>query len=122
MKFFYMLKNTQKIQELNNYTYKEDELFKYFDKDIVNLMNNENKIYILTSLNIYDYMKSKENEITMDFSATLMPILKAVENIIFDIVGVNYHEFILRKKEIDINMVKPFVNEKYKTIRKKFLD
>ncbi len=108
-----------KIQELNNYIYKEDELFKYFDKDVVNLMSNENKIYILTSLNIYDYMKSKENEITMDFSATLMPILKAVENIIFDIVGVNYHEFILRKKEIDINMVKPFINTNYNTIRKR---
>ena len=111
----------QKIQELDNNIYNEDALFNYFDKDVVDLMSDENKIYILTSLNIYNYMKSKENEITMDYSATLMPILKAVENMIFYIVGVCYHRFILGKneKEIDKNAIEPFINKKYNTISKK---
>jgi len=111
----------QKIQELNNNTYTEEALFNYFDKDVVDLMSDENKIYILTSLNIYNYMKSKENEITMDYSATLMPILKAVENMIFYIVGVCYHKFILGKneKEIDKNAIEPFINRKDNTINKR---
>lgn len=106
-----------KIVEANNNKYTEDKLLKYFDKEIIDLMSDDNKIYIITSLNIYDYMKLQE--ITLDYSATLMPILKAIENIMFKIIGINYHAFVLEKTEIDKNMIKAFVNQKTKNIMKK---
>ena len=105
-----------KIEELNNNKYIDDMLLKYFDKKVINLMSDDNKIYIITSLNIYDYMKSKE--MTLDYSATLMPILKAIENIVFEIVGVSYHAFILEKKTIDKNMINAFINKKTNAIIK----
>lgn len=106
---------TLKIQESNNNKYTEDKLLKYFDKEIIDLMSDDNKIYITTSLNIYDYMKSKE----MDFSATLMPILKAVENMIFEIIGVNYHSFILERNLVDKNLIQPFINKRTNAIIQK---
>lgn len=107
-----------KIEESNNNKYTEDILLKYFDKEVLDLMSDDNKIYIITSLNIYDYMKSKK-EITLDYSATLMPILKAIENIMFEIVGVSYHSFILEKRDIDENMITAFINKRTNTIIKK---
>ncbi len=88
-----------------------DKLLKYFEKDIIDLMSDDNKIYILTSLNIYEYMKN--TDITMDYSATLMPILKAIENIMFEILAKKYHTYIseiLVKKEINKRDIKGFLN------------
>lgn len=113
----YIKECESKISESKNNQYTDEKLLKYFDKEIIGLMSDDNKIYITTSLNIYDYMKS--NEITMDFSATLMPILKAVENMMFEIIGINYHNFILAKKEVDKNIVQPFVNKRTKNIIQK---
>ena len=93
--------------------YEEDVLLEYFDKEILKLMSEDNKIYILTSLNIYEYMKS--SEITMDYSATLMPILKAIENMIFEIIAEKYHKFIIEKDKhhlIDFKFISAFVDTK----------
>ncbi len=94
----------------------ENILLEYFDKEILNLMSVDNKIYVETSLNIYEYMKS--TEITMDYSATLMPILKAIENIIFEIIAKKYHDFIMEKRErnyINPRDIKAFINQKDNT-------
>lgn len=81
--------------------YKENKLKDYFDIDVLNVMSDDIKIYIATSLNIYEYIKSQE--MTMDYSATLMPILKAIENIMFEIIAVRYHDFILKKDKKTLN-------------------
>lgn len=107
-----------KIEESKKNKYTNDMLLKYFDEETVDLMSDDNKIYIITSLNIYEYMKSKK-EITMDYSATLMPILKSIENMMFEIVGKSYHSFILEKKELDKKMIKAFINKKTDTIIEK---
>lgn len=102
-----LIDKSKKIQ------YKEDLLSNYFDKEILKLMSDDNKIYILTSLNIYEYMKSEET--TMDYSATLMPILKAIENIIFEIIAEKYHDFIMKKNEknqINPREIRAFINQK----------
>lgn len=96
--------------------YKEDILLNYFDKDILNLMSDDNKVYILTSLNIYEHMKS--TQITMDYSATLMPILKVIENIVFEIMAIKYHEYIKKRNEknqINPRDIKAFINQKDNT-------
>lgn len=104
------------IEESRNNKFTEDILLNYFDKEILKLMSNDNKIYILTSLNIYEYMKSSET--TMDYSATLMPILKAIENIMFEIVAENYHTFILEKKDPRKEYITAFLNKYGRIIMK----
>lgn len=90
--------------------YNEEILTKYFSKEILQIMSDDNKIYISTSLNIYEYMKSCKT--TMDYSATLMPILKAIENIIFEIMGKAYHNYINQKRKngykLNYGQIKPF--------------
>ena len=105
----------EEINKSRNIKYSENKLLNYFDKEILDLMSNDNKIYILTSLNVYEYMKT--TEITMDYSATLMPILKAIENIMFEIVAINYHTFIAEKmkhEQIDKRKIKEFLNNENK--------
>lgn len=103
----------QEIKESSNNVFAEDILLKYFDNKMLQLMSDDIKIYITTSLNIYEYMKSKE--ITMDYSANLMPILKAIESMIFEIVGKKYRQFLLEKndKTLDKRWIdKAFLNPK----------
>lgn len=100
--------------------YKEDILLDYFDKEILDLMSDDNKIYILTSLNIYEYMKS--TKITMDYSATLMPILKVIENMVFEIMAEKYHDYIMKENEkslINSRDIKAFINPKDNTFIEK---
>ena len=102
----------EQINKTKDIKYSEDKLLNYFDKEILELISNDNKIYILTSLNIYEYMKT--TEMTMDYSAALMPILKAIENIMFEILAINYHSFIvevLEQKQIDKRDIKGFLNK-----------
>ena len=106
----------EQISKAQKIKYSEEKLLNYFDKKIIDLMTDDNKIYILTSLNIYEYMK--KSEITMDYSAVLMPILKSIENIIFEIVAKEYHSFILGKKEIDKWYIKGFLNKDNEIIMK----
>ena len=107
----------EEINKTKDIKYSEDKLLNYFDKEILDLISNDNKIYILTSLNVYEYMKT--TEITMDYSATLMPILKAIENIMFEILAINYHPFIAEKmkhEQIDKRDIKGFLNKENKFI------
>ena len=106
----------EQIDKAQKNQYSENILKKYFDEEVLNLMNDDNKIYILTSLNIYEYMKSIET--TMDYSATLMPILKAIENILFEIVGEEYHTFISEKKDVNKIDIKGFLNRNDEFITK----
>lgn len=100
------------INKAKDIKYSEDKLLNYFDKEILDLISCDNKIYILTSLNIYEYMKTIE--MTMDYSATLMPILKAIENIMFEILAKNYYPFIveiLEQRQIDKRDIKGFLEK-----------
>lgn len=102
----------EQISKTKDIKYSEDTLLKYFDKEILDLISDDNKIFILTSLNIYEYMKT--TKITMDYSATLMPILKAIENIMYEILAINYHPFIveiLKQKQIDKRDIKGFLDK-----------
>lgn len=104
------------IEKSKKNNYEEEILLKYFDKEILKLMNDDNKIYILTSLNIYDYMKS--TQITMDYSATLMPILKVIENVIFEIMAKKYHDYIMeinRKGQVSPKHIQAFLNQRDNT-------
>lgn len=106
----------KKLEEIKNNECREEVLLQNFKPEILNIMSDDIKIYISTSLNVYQYMKL--TKITMDYSATLMPILKAIESILFEIIGVKYHKFIIEKKEIEKNHIKGFLNKQGDFIRK----
>ena len=56
----------------------------------------------------------KRDETTIDYSATLMPILKAIENIMYEILAKKYHPFIinvLKQKQIDKRDIRGFLNK-----------
>lgn len=102
----------EQIDKTKNIKYSEEILLRYFNKEIIDLISDDNKVYILTSLNIYEYMKN--SEMTMDYSAALMPILKAIENIMFEILATNYHPYIaeiLKDKQIDKRDIKGFLDK-----------
>ena len=89
---------------------KEEQLKKYFSEDIIKNMSNEVKIYILTSLEINNYLDTVES--IMDYSAALMPIMKAVETILYNIIVENYLRFIRTKDNINLNLIsKSFIYE-----------
>jgi len=113
----YIDKCKEQIENSKKINY-DDILSKYIEKDIIDLMSDDNKIFISTSLNIYEYMKSQK--ITMDYSATLMPILKATENIIFEIIANKYHSFIMQKdiNTIDKNKIRAFLDEDKNIVKK----
>lgn len=92
---------------------------------LIHLELNMNQYEVLKNINehikkcelkIYEYMKTLE--ITMDYSATLMPILKAVENIMYEIIAKKYRGFILEKKEPEKRYIKAFLDKDDKFIMK----
>lgn len=65
-----------------------NRLKKYYDEYTISLMEPEIIIYIYTSIKMYDYInRSKE---ILDYSASLISILKAVEKILYTIFVDNY--------------------------------
>lgn len=77
------LRSEEKIKELEEKKTKEELITKHFSKDIISKMSNDIKIYAETSLRVYDYVNNLNNDgITLDYSATLMPIMKGVEQLL----------------------------------------
>lgn len=65
----------------------------------------------------------KRDETTIDYSATLMPILKAIENIMYEILAKKYHPFIinvLKQKQIDKRDIRGFL-KKIKNLLQKLI-
>lgn len=65
------------IAEVSKEKASDRYLKQYFEDSVISLMSEDVKIYIDTSLDIYDYIKGCGNN--LDYSATIMPIMKAVE-------------------------------------------
>lgn len=88
------LEAEEKIKELEEKKTKEEYINKFFKQDIIKKMSNDVKIYIETSLRVYDYVDKLNNDgITLDYSATLMPIMKGVEQLL-KIVVKNYLKYL----------------------------
>ena len=84
---------------------KENILKQYFSDDVIQKMNTDIKIYIITSLEIYSYLKDVDT--VMDYSATLMPIMKGVESLLYEITVKKYLGYIkdnnIRVNEYEIS-------------------
>ena len=96
---------------------KQDNLNKYFGEDVINMMNDNIKIYINTSLEIYSYLKSTNQ--VMDYSASLMPMMKAVESILYEIIVKNYLSF-LKTKKFELTSLPKIFKDKENGIKEYF--
>lgn len=92
------------IAELSKEKASDRYLKQYFEDSVISLMSEDVKIYIDTSLDIYDYIKGCGNN--LDYSATIMPIMKAVEAL--TIVIMNRFLAFLHAKE---NVILRYVNK-----------
>ncbi len=111
------IKKCNKYIELSKENIKNSKNMKlndFFSEDIIKLMNNNIKIYINTSLEIYSYLVSVDE--IMDYSAALMPIMKAVESILYEIIVKNYLAF-LKTKKYSLTSLPKFFKDKEKGIK-----
>ncbi len=98
---------------VNSVKNKSDNLIsKYFDESVVKMMNDDIKTYIDTSLKIYDFINNSKE--SLDYSASLMPIMKGVEAILYEIFVSNYVEYLKKKDNINYN----FIVERFKYVNK----
>ena len=89
---------------------KEDLLKEYFSSDTIDKMNNNIKIYIITSLDIYSYLV--DTNVVMDYSASLMPIMKAVESLLYDIVVDKYLNYLRNRSDLtNYDIAKNFLED-----------
>ncbi len=82
---------------------KFDILKDYFDKDVIEYMDSNIKTYVVTSISIYDYI-NKNNEL-LDYSAALMPIMKGVEYILYNIIVNKYVESLKKRSNLNYNLI-----------------
>lgn len=87
------------------------DLETYFNHQTINMMNNDIKVFINTSLNIYNYIEC--SKFNMDYSAALIPCMKGVELLLYNIT-IKYLNFVKKhyKKSINFNFIHK--NFKYK--------
>ena len=90
------------IADISKEKSSERYLKDYFGDNVISLMNEDVKIYIDTSLDIYDYIKGCDSN--LDYSATLMPIMKAVEYLTVVIMN-RFLGFLNSKENVNLRYV-----------------
>lgn len=84
-------------------------LSEFFEDYIIDMMDNNIKTYINTSIELYKYISSSDNE--LDYSASVISIMKALESMLYEIFANNY---LLYLKEIEHNLDYDKINKNFK--------
>jgi hypothetical protein len=86
------------------------EYIEYFkDKSIIPLMSDSVKTYLQTAIRIYQFMVNQDN---LDFSAFTMPLMKALESVLFDIFAKHYFEYVKSIEGIAMSDIPRFMKTK----------
>lgn len=93
----------KKIGEATSIKLDELTLKKYFSDDAIKDMPNDVKVYVLTSIEVYNYLLCNQN--SYDYSACVMPIMKAVEYLLHKIIGERYLQFLHKIPDIQYNKI-----------------
>lgn len=91
-----------RIDELSKSNISNDILSTYFEENSISLMSNDMKVYIQTSINLYDYFINSNSTFDYDYSSVNIPILKGLEGLLFNIFGEKFFDFIRLKVENSI--------------------
>ena len=114
-----------KLEKTESYETKENIISKYFSNDIIQMMTDDIKIYIETSLKVDNYLKTlnKEQNITLDYSSVTMPILKAVECLLKTIINhyLNYLHQLKKDNKLNLKDIDNYMlNDNGVTLKKQF--
>lgn len=101
----------EKLIEKENGNEKTQGLEIYFNDQTINLMNNDIKVFISTSINIYNYINC--SEIDMDYSSALIPCMKGVELLLYNVI-IKFLNFVKKQYKESINFDFIHKNFKYK--------
>lgn len=94
----------EKLNLLKQYNISDEKLLsKHFDDEVLNAMSPYEKIFIVTSLKTFEFIK-KENQTTynLDYSAAIISIYKAVEKLLEKVIN-DYLKYLNNKTKIAIS-------------------
>ena len=83
-----------------------DNLKMFFPDEILSKMESNIKVFISTSLELKKYIdeqNAKGN--VLDYSGATMPVMKALESVLFDIFGRHYLSYLKTIKELDLSKI-----------------
>lgn len=90
-------------EKLKSNNYNKELITKYFDDKIIKKMDDNIKTYVNTSIEIYDYLNGLNYE--LDYSSSLISIMKALESLLYVIIANNYLKYLQNLKEIDFDKI-----------------
>lgn len=95
-------------------------LSKHFSDEILEIMSDDIKIFINTSIHMYEYIcdYNKNNNVILDFSPSTIPIMKALESLLYDLFANHYLNYLksipsIKFEKIDKSMKYDY-NDNYK--------
>ena len=97
-------KITDTIIKITSISVPAERLKQEFSDDVIALMSNNVKRFVSTAFFVYDYINNQHSD-DMDYSACVMPLMKAVEEILFRIVGEEYLAYLKGRSPINIARV-----------------
>lgn len=94
---------------------KIDALNKYFPNEIIAKMDDNIKVFIFTSIDLKQYIDEQNNNgKILDYSGAILPVMKALETILFEIYDKHYLKYLNDIKDtIDLSKIdKYLINNK----------
>lgn len=103
-----------KLDEINESNVTEDKyLVDDFDKDILAKMSGDIKVFITTSIRTFDFLnKENSDKNNLDFSAAIIPMMKALEILLEKLFVNNYFEFLKKEKDLNLEYINEFLKFK----------
>lgn len=92
-----------KINELSNAILNYNELSTYFKSNILTIMPDDIKVFIQTSLAVYNTLNNINQ--SMDYSSAIIPLLKGIENLLYEIYINGYLNYLKTLNNIDFNEI-----------------
>ncbi len=85
-------------------TSKRETIENMFSDKAKKHMTEENYVLIETSLLIYEYLNSLHND-SLDYSSATISALKCLESILFQVIGLEYYDYIAKLNHVDYSLV-----------------
>ncbi len=92
-----------KLNELSEIVVDVGELSSYFNSDVLTVMSDDMKIYIQTSLTVFESIENSKN--ALDYSAALIPVLKGLEDLIYEIYINGYLNYLKTLNNVNYSKI-----------------
>lgn len=94
------------INNINKKTAADAALKQYFSELTLSKMPEYVKVFIFTSLELKKYIDEQlKNDVVLDYSGATMPVMKALEAILFEIFANSYLAYLNSLKDINLKLI-----------------